>query len=53
MNKSKNSRKLYTVTEAIAHTDKTIEIAADRLQQKVRVYSISRIQNENSLVSRQ
>ena len=30
--KNKDTNKLYTLAEAIAHTDKTIEIAGNRLQ---------------------
>jgi len=44
--------KVYTLAEAIAHTDRTIEAAGDRLQKKVQIYSLSHTRNENDLVSR-
>lgn len=44
--------KLYTLAEALSHTDKTIEVAGNRLQGKVQTYSLSHTKNENNLVSR-
>ncbi len=44
--------KLYTISKAIAHTDKTIEMAGDGLQKKAHIYSLSLNRNENDLVSK-
>lgn len=44
--------RIYTLAEAIAHTDQTIEAAGNRLQKKAQVYSLSHTRNENDPVSR-
>lgn len=47
-----DNHKIYTLAEAIAHTDQTIEMAGNRLQKKAQSYSISHARHENGLVSR-
>ncbi len=47
-----SNNSLYTIAEAIAHTDKTIEKAGNRLQQKIQSYSLSHTRHEDNLISR-